>query len=253
VNGDKLATALADLVGPELAKDLVADFLKIRQDFATKTLERSSPGKFVETLVQCLQKISTGKFDAKPDVDGYLNKKVENETALPEDLRVCAARIGRAMYTLRNKRNVAHKGAVDPNTMDLAFAHAASSWVVAELLRQSSGIKAQEAADLIALVHTPVGTLVEEISGTRVVLADVSVRAELLLLLHSHYPEPLTIQNALRSLSRRAAGTVKNRLRDLHNEKLAQGNAKDGYRLTQTGFAAALVEVGHAMKAQAAA
>jgi hypothetical protein len=247
VNGDKLADALTGLVGATLAKDLVTDFLKIRQDFATKTLERSSPGKFVETLVQCLQQLATGRFDAKPDVDIYLHKTVENETKLPEDLRICAARIGRAMYTLRNKRNVAHKGAVDPNTMDLSFAHAASSWVMSEMLRQSSGLTAQQAADLIAMVHTPVGTLVEEIAGTRVVLADVSVRAELLLLLHSHYPEPLTMPHALKSLSRRASGTVKNRLRDLHNEKLAQGNPKEGFRLTQSGFAAALVEVSLAM------
>lgn len=252
MNGDKLASALASLVGLSLAKDLVSDFLKIRQDFSTKTFERSSPGKFVETLVQCLQQISTGKFDSKPDVDAYLNKHVENATSLPEDLRVCAARIGRSMYTLRNKRNVAHKGDVDPNTMDLAFAHAASSWIMSELLRQSSGLKAQEAADLIALVHAPVGALVEEIAGTKVVLADVSVRAELLLLLHSQYPEPLTQQEALKSLSRRAPGTVKNRLRDLHNEKLAHGSAKEGYRLTQSGFAQALVEVGAAMQAKAA-
>lgn len=243
MNGDKLATALAHLFGGKLATDLVGDFLKIRQDYATKTFERASPGKFVETLVQCLQQIATGAYDAKPDVDVFLNKKVENEAKLPEDLRVCAARIGRAMYTLRNKRNVAHKGDVDPNTMDLAFAHAASTWVVSELLRQSTGITAQQAADLIALVHTPVGTLVEEIAGTRIVLADVPVRSELLLLMHSHYPEPMSVKDALASLSRRGEKTVNNRLRELHNEKLAHGSAKDGYRLTQTGYAAAAVEV----------
>lgn len=250
MNGGDLVLAISNLVGKDLAKDLVSDFLKIRQDLSTKTLERSSPGKFVETLVQCLQQMESGKFDNKPDVDAYLNKRVEQATSLPEDLRVCAARIGRAMYTLRNKRNVAHKGLVDPNTMDLAFAHAASSWIMSEFLRQSSDLTAQRAADLIALVHAPVGTLVEEIGDTKVVLPDVSVRGELLLLLHSHYPEPLTQQMALKSLSRRAPGTVKNRLRDLHNEKLAHGSAGEGYRLTQSGFSEALAEINRAMRAQ---
>jgi hypothetical protein len=144
------------------------------------------------------------------------------------------------MYTLRNKRNVAHKGAVDPNTMDLAFAHAAASWVVAELLRQSTGLKAQEAADLVSLVHAPAGTLVEEIGGTKIVLAaNVSVRSELLLLLHSHFPNQMSGNEVLRSLSRRAPGTVRNRLRELHLEKLAHGGPKEGYRLTQLGYAAA--------------
>ena len=238
-----MAAAISPLVSTTLATELVADFIKIRQDAATLTLERASPGKFVETLVQCLQHIARGKYDTKPEVDAYLSKHVESETKLPEDLRICAARIGRAMYTLRNKRNVAHKGAVEPNTIDLAFAHAASSWVLSELLRQASGLTAQEAGDLIALVQAPVGTLVEEIGGTRIVLADVSVRVELLLLLHSHYPDPLSVKDALSSLSRRAATTVRNRLRDLHNEKLAHGSARDGYRLTQSGYQAAVEEI----------
>jgi hypothetical protein len=57
--------------------------------------------------------------DQKPNVDEYLNRKAELESKLPEDLRICAARIARAMYTLRNKRNVAHKGQMDPNTIDI--------------------------------------------------------------------------------------------------------------------------------------
>jgi hypothetical protein len=238
----KLISALSGIVGPELAVDLVSDFLKIRSDAATRTLERASSGKFVETVVQCLQFVAGGSFDAKPDVDGYLNKKVENETRLPEDLRICAARIARSMYTLRNKRNVAHKGTVDPNTIDLSYSHASSSWIISEFLRQATGLSAQEAGDLVALVQAPVGTLVEEIGGTRVVLADVSARVELLLLMHSHYPEPLTLPDALKSMSRRSPSSVRTRLGELHKAKLAQGDTKIGYRLTQSGYAAAVTE-----------
>lgn len=49
-----LVGALTPFVGAKLAADLVSDFLKIRRDYATGTLERASPGKFVETVVQCL-------------------------------------------------------------------------------------------------------------------------------------------------------------------------------------------------------
>ena len=119
----RLVAALAGLIGRTLAAEIAADFVKIRQDYATKTFERSSPGKFVETFVQCLQQISRGSYDAKPNVDSYLNTVVENDPTLPDGLRVCAGRIARAMYTLRNKRNIAHKGEVDPNTFDLAYVH----------------------------------------------------------------------------------------------------------------------------------
>ena len=63
----RLASALTGLLSQTLAEELAADFVKIRRDYATKTLERASPGKFVETLVQCLQYIDTGNYDAKAE------------------------------------------------------------------------------------------------------------------------------------------------------------------------------------------
>jgi hypothetical protein len=235
----RLVHAVEGLVGKQLAQNLVTEFIKIRQDFATKTLERASPGKFVEVLVQCLQRMDSGSHDAKPNVDGYLATKVEG-TALPEGLRICGARIARSIYTLRNKRNIAHKNEVDPNTYDLAFAHQGAAWVMAELVRVAKGISMQEAGILIELLQTPVGTLVEEIDGTRTVHADVSVSDELLILLHSHYPERVPVSQLTRSLARRSVSTVRNRIRDLYAQKLADGDAKLGYRLTRAGHAAAI-------------
>src|SRR5690349_19829706 len=104
----RLVHALTPLLSDELARHLASNFVNIRRDLATRTLERSSPGKFVETFVQCLQQIATGKHDVKPDVDAYLSKTVENVTQLPEGLRICAARIARSLYALRNKRSIAH-------------------------------------------------------------------------------------------------------------------------------------------------
>ena len=242
MNEARLTAALAGLLGPALAVDIAGDLLKIRRDCATRTLERAAPGKFVETFVQCLQHIDTGAYEAKPSVDDYLGKKVEN-TSMPEGLRICAARVARSMYTFRNKRNIAHKNDVDTNTHDLAFVHQGAAWITAELLRHATGISMQEAGAMIELVQAPVGTLVEEIGGTRLVHADVSVKTELLILLHSHYPDTVAVNSVLKSLSRRSEGTVRNRLRDLHAEKLVHGDAKSGYRLTQTGHSAAVTEI----------
>jgi hypothetical protein len=238
----RLASALSNYLEPKLSAELVEDFIKIRQDHATKTLERSSPGKFVETLVQCLQHLDTGKYEGKPNVDSYLDTKAEH-SKLPEGLRICIPRVARAIYTLRNKRNIAHKNGVDSNTFDLAFVHQGASWILAELFRNASGITMQEAGALIEVVQAPVGTLVEEIEGIRLVHADVSVQTELLLLLHSHYPDTLPMKGILTSLSRRSEGAVRNRLRDLHKNKMVHGDAKTGYRLTQAGHTSATSEI----------
>lgn len=240
---DRLSHALNNLVGEKLAAELAADFIKIRQDHATKTLGRASPGKFVETFVQCLQQIATGAYDAQLNVDSYLNTKVENETTLPDGLRMCGGRIARSVYTLRNKRNIAHKSEIDPNSFDLAYVHEAAAWIMAELVRSASGISMEEAGALIELVQAPVGTLVEEIDGTTLVHADVSIRTEILILLHTHYPERVKVSDIVRSLKPRGERSIRNRLIEMKNKKLLFGDAKTGYRLTRAGYDVAATEI----------
>lgn len=235
-----LATALKPSLGATLARELAADFVKIRRDYATRTLERASPGKFVETFVQCLQHLATGKHDAKPDVDKFLDKQAEHLNALPEGLRICGARTARVMYTLRNKRNIAHKNNVDPNSADLGLLHQCAAWLTAELLRTASGVTMEEAGRLIDLVQSPVGTLVEEIDGTRLVHAKLSVTDELLVLLHSHYPAVVRVPDILRSLAHWSEGSVKSKLPELRTAKRLHGDSKSGYRLTQAGYAEAV-------------
>lgn len=224
------------MLPPELAADLVDDFMIVRQDFSTKTLGRSSPGKFAETVVQCFQYLARKSYDKKPDVDAYLNVKIENERQLPDDLRICAGRITRAIYTLRNRRNIAHKGAVDPNSYDLAFLHHAVSWVLAEFLRQATGIKMEEAGSLIAQIHAPIDEIVEDINGVKLVHANVSIEEEILLRLRSEYPDFVSLPAIKISLVGRNAGTLGNVLRKLVGKKDIFGSPKDGYKLTIAGL-----------------
>src|SRR5215472_12773464 len=109
-----LVSALSGLLPRKLAEDLVESYVEVRQDVATKTLGRSAPGKFVETVVQALQQLESGTYETRPPVDAYL-KGLESKATLDDDLRLAMARVARSMYTLRNKRNIAHKGAIDPN------------------------------------------------------------------------------------------------------------------------------------------
>jgi hypothetical protein len=85
--------------------------------------------------------------------------------------------------------------------------------------------------------------LVEEIDGTRLVHADVSIEGELLILLHSRYPERVKLTDILNSMQARNAGSVRNNLRKLRMAKLLHGDTKIGYRLTQAGHAATVDEI----------
>ncbi len=235
---DDLVNVISVKLSPTLARDLVDEFLAIRQDVVTATLGRSSAGKFVETLVQSLQFLESGVFDAKPNVDATLMKFESAASILPDGLRVCAARVGRAMYTLRNKRNIMHKGEVDPNRYDLRLLYASAQWVMAEMLRVTSGLPMAETGRLIDLVQAPVGGLVEEdFAGRRLVLADgATIEDEILILLLHHYPEPLILADMTASIDRRSPGAVRKRIRDMWSAKLVQGDGNTGYRLTSSGF-----------------
>jgi hypothetical protein len=236
VDQKRLITALSTMLPAKLAEELVEEFITLRQDFSTKTFGRAAPGKFVETTVQCFQHLARGAYDAKPSVDDYLNVRLENEKNLPEDLRICAGRIARSVYTLRNKRNIAHKGDVDPNNYDLAFLHQAASWMLAEFLRHATRVTMTEAGALIAQIQAPIDEIVEDIEGVRLVHADVPIEDEIKLLLRSQYPEKLLLTSIKASLVGRNSGTLGNKLRALVNKKEIFGDPKTGYRLTLTGF-----------------
>lgn len=240
---NRLVQAITGLTGELLATDLVSEFVKMRRDYATKTLERASPGKFVETFVQCLQYIATGNHESDPKVDNYLTKKVEQSTALPDGLRLCGSRIARSMYTLRNKRSIAHKGEVNPNTYDLAFLYQGASWIMAEIIRSSSNITMEEAGALVELVQAPVGTLVEEIEGIRLVHVKASVRVKILVLLRHCYPDYMMVVDIQRSVNGLSAKSLRSRISELKNSNLIFGNQKTGYRLTNPGYVVAVEKI----------
>ena len=236
VRSDNLKKTLETGLPPELANDLVEDFLLIRQDAATGLLGRSAPGKFVETVVQILQHLEGSQYDTQPDVDKYLRSLESRPSPLEDGLRICVNRIARAMYTLRSKRNIMHKGQVDPNHYDLAFLLHGAQWIMAELIRTTEDISMAEAGDLVAQTQAPVGGLVEDFGKRKLVLQDLSTKDEILVLLHSYYPKAVDVSTIIGSLDRRHPKTVRNALRKLWEEKLVEGTNKEGYQLTKVGF-----------------
>ena len=240
----RLSDAIKSIVGKRLAHDITADFFNLRRDVATGTLERASAGKFVESFVQCLQQISCGCHSTTPIVDTYLNSRVENDTRLPDGLRLCGSRVARSIYTMRNKRNIAHKGEVDPNRIDLEFTYHGAVWIMAELIRCATGITMEEAGGLIRTVSAPVGTLVEEIDGVVLVHAKVPMRLEILLILHSRHPDSVTLVQLVDWIGKSSSAT-RSRLIELRKERLIIGENKTGFKLTSPGYALAVREIQH--------
>ena len=215
----------------------------MRQDVATGTLERAAPGKFVEALVQVLEFLEAGTYSAKPDVDRFLRSLESRPSTLDDGLRVCAARLGRAMYSLRSKRNIAHLAAIDPNEYDQRLLMHAAQWIVAELVRNTMSTTMDEAGALIEQLLVPVGGLVEDFGDKSVVIADMTIKRELRVLLHAQHPDGIAVDDLLLSMKRRRAGSVRRELRSLWRAKEVEEVAPETYRLTRLGFAAAVTDI----------
>ena len=104
------------------------------------------------------------------------------------------------------------------------------------MLREASGLSMEEAGVLVGQVQAPVGVLVEEIEGVRLVHANVSIKDETIILLHSHYPEKVAKSQILATMAARSPKSVGNDLAALVREKVIFGNPMTGYRLTQEGL-----------------
>jgi len=222
-----------------LPADLVRNFTALAAEVRSGVTERVSGGKFIETVVQCLQFLERGSFDAQPSVDAYVKNLESTAPSLSDDLRITLCRIARACYTVRNKRNVAHKGQVDPNVYDLRFIFAGCQWILSELLRYSAKIDKAAAGRLIDFVQIPAGEIVEVIGTTRIVHGNLTVDEEIIVLLNSYYPDFVKRAEIGKSLSRRNASTVSTALSRLHAAKLIH-KEKTTFRLTAPGVTKAL-------------
>jgi len=180
----ELVNSLKEHIPPELAEDLVNDFTTMRMDISTKTLERSSPGKFIETVVQILQFLEAGTYekDVKVKVDDYLKNLENRSTKLSDNLKLVLARVARASYTIRNKRNIAHKGSIDSNIYDLKYLYSASQWILSEIVRSIFSTDIVTANNLIELIQIPVNTYVDKFEDKKLVLYSGTAEEELLIL-----------------------------------------------------------------------
>jgi hypothetical protein len=228
----------------ELATDIVRYFVEIANDLRTRNLEKSSVGKFVETLVQIFQSLDPKQsaYDGSvKDVDIQLSRVYESRSIarIPDESRVCMVRIARGINALRCKRSIIHKNEVDPNEYDLEFIYNACQWIMSELVRVSTDVGMSEARSLIADIHRPALPCVERILGRQLVLnGKLGVKEEVLLLLFDSYSDQGAMPRTEigRAIDRRSSSSVSNALRNLWKERYVEGNTENGYRLTKLGL-----------------
>jgi len=227
----------------ELAEDLVNQFMSIRMDVATETLERAAPGKFVETVVQVLQYLESGTYSKSfrgGEVEDFLKNTEARLVNLPQDLKIVVTRVTRGMYSLRSKRSIVHKGTIDPNIFDLRYLYSTAQWVLSEIIRHVLSTDVDTAGKLVEFIQVPASSIVEDFGDKRLVLRAGTAVEELLTLLLHYYPVPASVAQLHRDMDRRASSTVSHIIAAAYMKRLIEGNRKTGYKLTALGYQRAL-------------
>ena len=88
----------------------------------------------------------------------------------------------------------------------------------------------------------PVGGLVEDLSGRKLVHQKTTAAKEALILLQHIYPKDASLETLSSWMDRRKPDTVRRALNDLWTAKLVDGTSKS-YSLTKAGYTAAVLAI----------
>lgn len=149
----------------KLVDNLFFSFQKISEEFvAQKPVDLlQNTGLFVESALRVAEHFILGShtpLGKKFDVDTCI-QKLEKASGF-DGLRIHVARLGRAVYDFRSRKKGVHLKAVDPQLIDAHLIFNISSWIVIEILKESS---VQDAEKAIRLLFTRKVPLVQEVGG----------------------------------------------------------------------------------------
>lgn len=195
--------------------------------------------KFSELILALIKNKSSGKV---VDVDNIYFNKLYNEirnyprsSAEEVILTLAIPKVVDSVYTIRNKKDVAHVKAIDPSFIDSVYCTTACDWVLPELVLLFLKADEKEVSELISsILKKKVPTIEEFEDGTIVILRkDLSRSDEILLTLYYFYPQRLSNENLIKSL--KTASNIYVYLQRLENEKLIHRTTA-GSKLTQLGI-----------------
>ena len=194
-------------------------------------------GRFVEHTLRLIEAKRTGSVPPEIKSVAATIKGLENDTILPEPLRILIPRVLYGMiYNLRSKRNAVHVKEIDPRGIDVAMAVSAASWVIAELLRMYH-VSGEEIVSqrMLALSRASI-PFIEAIDGEIFVNRKVRPTIELLLLLAHASPNGIT-RKVLGTGAKCSPPAVTRGLQALEAERFVHQSASGNYFITSSGEA----------------
>jgi hypothetical protein len=233
----------------EIAEDLSNYFDKAAVDALLETYEElvakhrggnleealMRGGRFVEHALRLIEGKRTGVVPPEIKSVAATIRTLENDTILPETLRLLIPRVLYGMiYNLRSKRDAVHVKEIDPTSIDVAMTVSAASWVIAELLRMHHNSDEEVVRQrMLALTRTSI-PFIEARDGETFVNRNVKPATELLLLLANASPIGMT-RRLLGTSAKCSDSAVTRGLQALEAERFVHRSASGSYFITSSG------------------
>jgi hypothetical protein len=203
-------------------------------------------GRFVEHALRLIEAKRTGSVPPEIKSVAATIKGLENDTTLPEPLRLLIPRVLYGMiYNLRSKRDAVHVKEIDPRSIDVAVAVSAAGWVIAELLRlYHVSDEEMVSQHMLALTCTSI-PFIEALDGETFVSRKVKPAIELLLLLAHASPNGMT-RKVLGIRAKCNPPAVTKGLQALEADRFVHQSASGSYFITSSGEAHLAEQLGSA-------
>lgn len=195
----------------------------------------SASGKFVENSLRAIEFVRTAKVLPEIKNASRTKIKIENDTSLPEALRILVPRISLAMiYDIRSKTGAVHVKEFDPRQIDASLAVHAASWVLAEFLRLYHVSDDAEVNSAMASLMRTYIPFIETFAGEDVVTRQVKCELELLLLLANAGSDGMD-RKQIGIASKYKPSTITNTLVKLSDDRYIHQAANRRYFITGPG------------------
>lgn len=222
----------------ELVEALLAAYDTIEKNYRLRRWKASEldGGHFVEAARRMLDQEFGGQYvpigKSLPPFSDQVLRQYESKTG-PEGLRILIPRALWSLYAVRNKRGVAHLSLVSSNEMDASLILSEAKWVLAEFVREKSGLSPEETAVLIHNIVQRDLPITWDAAGTTRILARMRAREQILVLLLQESPQTAAaLQSAVEYTN---SARFRKILQALHSERLIEFT-QDGFcHLSPTG------------------
>jgi len=229
--------------GNSLAKELLFEFEKCKSTYwlgdITKGLLHAA--RFSEICIACLKKVS------EPSINIDLNKikfgkiyvdlqKIPKPSAKEEILYSVIPQVLKAIFTIRNKKRVAHIKMTNADSIDLEFVITSCNWVMSQLIIIYLFLSLEDTISLTnSIMERKILTIEKFEDGEIMILKKGLKFKEALLLVLYQFPKRMTRQELNTILKPRKSSYISTYLNYLYNEKLIHLN-KEGAIINKNGI-----------------